>query len=94
MKSFLPTLEQGAMDESLKGKNQSWEKEPTETDTQGEDHIENEAWLSSKLNTTYKASSVSQHPSQDGAAQDFGSGLTMFFWGAKICKSEQKYGKW
>lgn len=31
------------MDEQLKWKNQSWEKEPTETNTQGEGHIENEA---------------------------------------------------
>lgn len=52
------TLEQGAMDEWLKWKNQSGEKEPAETDTQGEGHIENELRLSSKLNTTYKASSV------------------------------------
>lgn len=58
MKSLLPTLEQGAMDERLKWKNQSREKEPTETDPQGEGHIENEAWLSSKLNTTYKASAI------------------------------------
>lgn len=43
MKSLLPTLERGAMDEGLKWKNRSWEKEPTETDTQGEGHIENEA---------------------------------------------------
>lgn len=42
MKSLLPTLV-GAMDEGLKWKNQSWENEPTETDTQGEGHIENEA---------------------------------------------------
>lgn len=43
MKSLPPTLGQGAMDGWLKWKNQSWETDPTEIDTQGGDHTKNEA---------------------------------------------------